>query len=408
MGPQMLHAPARALWNTFRTGQYCRMWMSNAASAGAESMERTTTTWLALQLGGPFAIGLVLAARLVPFLLLGLAAGTVADRVDRTRQLLAVAGGTMLLVGGFGLLNIPGGLQVWQLIAFSFAAGCLQVFDTPARQALIMDAVPRDIAPRALALKALGRSFAAALGALAAGWLIQNVGVVNCYLAAASCSAADCLLVSGLHVAQRHRDTAAPPFGEALRGAARLIFDVPVIGTLVAAGTACEILAFSYGTALPVFAQDVLLAGPEGLGTLNAAVSIGGAIAIIILTLLPLRTRREPLLAAVFVAFGLSLLVLAATRELFLAAAVLVAVGFCGAAFDVVLQILIQLAVPEQQRGRAVGLWVLGVGSGPLGHLEMGALVGAWGAPAGLLINGALTLVAAATLITRGKSIRWW
>jgi hypothetical protein len=54
-----------------------------------------------------------------------------------------------------------------------------------------------------------------------------------------------------------------------------------------------------------------------------------------------------------------------------------------------------QLAVPEAQRGRAVGLWLLGIGSAPVGNLEMGALVAALGAPAALAINGALVLVAA-------------
>src|SRR5439155_26552581 len=116
MNLQMLTGPARAMLSTFRSGQYGRLWLAGATAAGAESMERTATAWLALQVGGPFAIGLVFAARLLPYLLLGLAAGTVADRVDRTRQLLAVAGGTMLLAGGFGLLNMGGGIQVWEVV----------------------------------------------------------------------------------------------------------------------------------------------------------------------------------------------------------------------------------------------------------------------------------------------------
>jgi hypothetical protein len=59
-----------------------------------------------------------------------------------------------------------------------------------------------------------------------------------------------------------------------------------------------------------------------------------------------------------------------------------------------------QMAVPDQQRGRAVGIWVFCIGSGPVGFIEMGFLVGALGAPLGLMINGALT-VAAAVLFYR-------
>ena len=87
-----------------------------------------------------------------------------------------------------------------------------------------------------------------------------------------------------------------------------------------------------------------------------------------------------------------------------MAALVLVVLGFCAASFDVLLQMLIQMAVPDKQRGRAVGLWVLGVGSGPVGHLEMGWLVGALGAPIALLINGMLTVTVATTLLVRARA----
>src|SRR5439155_4905062 len=119
---------------------------------------------------------------------------------------------------------------------------------------------------------------------------------------------------------------------------------------------------------------------------------------VVMLSLLPVRMRREPVLVAVFIGFGRSIVVFAATREVAVAALVLVILGFCGASFDVLLQTLIQMAVPDNQRGRAVGVWVLGIGSGPLGHLEMGWLVGALGAPMALLINGMLTVTVATTL----------
>ena len=69
-------------------------------------------------------------------------------------------------------------------------------------------------------------------------------------------------------------------------------------------------------------------------------------------------------------------------------------------------QTLIQLAVPEELRGRAVGVWVLGIGSAPLGHLEMGSLVTSFGAPLALSTNGCLVLAAAATLLARAPAYR--
>jgi MFS family permease len=372
-------------------------------------MERTATAWLALEAGGgAFAVGLIFAARMLPSLLFGLAAGTIADRADRARQLLAVAGAALLLMASFGWLIGTGNVRVWQVIVFSFVAGCVHVFDTPARQALVLDTVPKEAALRALALTALAARFAAALGALAGGALIPLVGVVRCYLVIAVAYGVAALLVAALRVPQEHRSQLAPPpFRQALRGAARLMIDVPAVRTLMIAGIACEIFAFSHMSALPLFAQDVLAAGAEGLGTLNAAVAVGGAVAVALLSLLPGQGRRQPLLAAIFLLYGLSILVFATTRGLAAAAAVLVVTGFCAAAFDVLQQTLIQMAVPDQQRGRAVGVWVLSIGSAPVGHLEMGLLVATLGAPVALLINGALTVAAAALLLARAPDYRW-
>jgi MFS family permease len=371
-------------------------------------MERIATAWLALEAGsGAFGIGLIFAARMLPSLLLGLIAGTIADRSDRPRQLLAVAGVTTFLMAAFGWMVGGGNVHIWQIVAFSFATGCLNVFDMPARQALVLDTVPRAAAPRALALNALAARVAAALGAVAAGALIAWIGVANCYFVIAITYATMGALVMMINVTQnRNTIVTPPPFRHAFREAARLIVDLPKIRTLFIAGLVCEIWAFSYLSSLPLFTQDVLAAGAEGLGTLNAAVSIGGAIAVILLSLLPLEVPRQPLLGAVFLLYGIAIVIFATTRTVFLAASLLLVVGFCAAAFDVLQQTLIQLAVPDEQRGRAVGVWILGIGSAPIGHLEMGAAIGALGAPVALLINGTLTVIAAVILLASAPRFR--
>jgi MFS family permease len=393
----------------FRSPTFRRLWYSSVSSAAALGMERTATAWVALEAGGSaFEIGLIFAARMLPSLLFGLTAGTIADRADRPRQLLAVAGVAALLMLAVSWLIGTGGIQVWQVVAFSFAAGCIHVFDTPARQALVLDTAPKDAALRALALIALAARFSGALGALAAGLLIPLAGVARCYLLIATAYGVTAALVAALRVPQEHRTLVAPlPFRQALRDAARLVIDVPAVRTLILAGLACEVFAFSHMSALPLFAQDVLVTGPAGLGMLNAALSVGGAVAVALLSLLPEQGRRQPLLSMIFLVYGLSILILAATRELAVAVVVLLVIGFCAGAFDLLQQTLIQMAVPNEQRGRAVGLWVLSLGSAPVGHLEMGGLIAALSVPIALLINGTLTVAAATTLLVRAPSYRW-
>lgn len=392
----------------FHSSSFRRLWCSSLSVAAGHGLERTATAWLAIEAGGgAFAIGLVFAARMLPSLLFGLMAGTLADRNNRSHQLLVVAGAGLALMAGLSWAVQQGAVAVWQVILIAFATGCVQVFDTPARQVLILDTVPAEAAERALALNALAGRLAGAVGAFGAGAIIVSGGVARCYLAIAVAHGVTAALVATLRVAEdRRAGEARPSFAESFRGAARLIVDVPAVRLLICAGVACEIFAFSHSTALPLVAQDVLRSGATGLGTLNAATSIGGTIAVLLLSLLPRSVRREPLLGAAFLVYGLSILVVGSTRSLAFAAAALVVTGICAGAFDVLQQTLIQLAVPKEQRGRAVGVWVLGLGSAPVGHIEMGLLIALLGAPGALLINGGLTVFAAAILLILAPTYR--
>jgi MFS family permease len=382
---------------------------SSLTAAAGTGMERTATAWLALESGGgAFAVGLVLAARMLPSLLFGLASGTLADRVDRPRQLVTVGAAAMPVMAGLGWLARPGTVDMAYLVPIAFGIGCVSVFDAPARQALVVDTVPREFAPNALALNAAAVRLFMAVGAFAAGVLIPTFGVASCYVGVAAAYGVEVGLVTLVRPRQLHRATLIRSvFRRALWDAARLVVDIPAVRTLMVAGVACEVFAFSYTSATPVFARDVLAAGAEGLGALNAAAAVGGTAAVLLLSAVPSHVRREPVLGAVFLAFGASLVLLASTSSLTAAVGVVVVTGAAAAAFDVLQQTLLQMAVPEEQRGRAVGLWVLGLGSGPFGFLEMGVVVAALGAPSGLLINGSAVVVAAVALLAFAPVYRW-
>lgn len=374
-------------------------------------MQLTATAWLALgSAGGAFSVGLVLAARMLPNLLFGLTAGTLADRANRSHVLVAVGLSGMPIMLGLSWLASREVTPVGLLAVLSFASGCVSVFDIPSRQALVMDTVPRELAPGAMALNALATRLCTALGALCAGALIPLAGVGSVYLAVAAIYALGAglvLCVRPLAVPTGRSQAAPPPFSQALGEAVRMIARHAAVRTLMLAGIACEVFGFSFSTAVPVLARDVLATGAAGLGTLNAATSLGGMLAVGGLSLVPARVPREPLLGLVFVVYGAALVALSRSTDVAGAAAALLATGACAAAFDVLQQTLMQLAVPASQRGRAVGIWVLGIGSAPLGHIEMGTLAATLGAPTAVSINGCLVLAAAATLVARARAYRW-
>jgi predicted MFS family arabinose efflux permease len=372
-------------------------------------MERVATGWLALDAGGgALGVGIVLAARTLPSLLFGLAAGALADRLERRRILMGVSLAGVLLAISLGLLVGTGSVALWQVAAIAFLSGSIQVSDQPARQALVFDTVGRASAPNAIALNAVATRLFGAVGAFAGGLIIPAFGIANCYFVVAAAYLLALAILAGLRVrASEHAVAAPPPFGRALAEAGRLMVERPAVRTLVLAATTCEIFAFSYMTAVPTFARDVLQAGAEGLGTLTAASSIGATLVVVVLSGLPAGVRREPLLTGVYLLYGASILAFAVAPSLLVAAVVMLVIGSCASAFDVLQQTMIQLAVPEDQRGRAVGIWVFSIGSAPLGHLEVGALAGALGAPPALLINGVCVVAGALILLTRSPAFRF-
>lgn len=392
----------------FRIPAFRWLWCSTLGASTAQGIDRTATAWLALESGGgAIAVGVSLAARTAPSLLFGLAAGTFADRNDRRRQLLAVAGaGLPLMIGVFWLVN-AGNVGIVQVAAISFILGCLQVFDGPARQALIPDTAGFENAPSAFALNALGSRLAFAVGALVAGLLIPVAGTAVCYLAVAIGYGLAAALVAPIranrHVSPRKE---RPSFARALLDAARLVVDVPAIRVLSICGITTEIFAFSYATALPVVARDVLQSGAEGLGALNAAGSIGGMVSVALLSFLPSSIRREPVMTVVLILYGLAILSLSSVSLMAIALPVMFLMGTCAASFDVLQQTLIQTSAPDELRGRAAGVWFFGVGSAPAGHLEMGFLIAALGVQESLGVNGLIVLATAAILLALAPGYR--
>lgn len=371
-------------------------------------MERVATGWLALETGGgPLAVGVVLAARSLPSFVLGLTTGALADRFNRRRVMLAVAVTGASLMALLGLLVRIGLVELWEVALIAFLNGCVQVTDSPSRQALVVDLAGRQNAGRGIALNALASRLFGAVGAVAGGVAIPLLGVANCYFLVAAAylvNAALLGMIADRSVAQSARSPL--PFRRTVSDAGRLILENPAVRTLVVAGMVCEVFAFSYQTAVPSLAQDVLKAGAEGLGTLTAAGSIGATVAVLALARLPSQIRREPVLGIVFVLYGVSLIGFANAGNLLLATAVMLVVGGCAAAFDALQQTMIQLAVPEDQRGRAAGIWSFSIGTAPIGHLEVGALAATLGAPGALVLNGSAVIVAAATLLLRSPTYR--
>ena len=364
-------------------------------------MEHVALGWLVLELtDSPFMVGLASAARMAPFFFLGILSGAVADRVDRRVLLRFLAAAASIVAAALALLLVAEAAQVWHVMVLAVAMGCVWAFTMTLRQAYTYDIVGPELALNGLSLNALSQRTGGVAGAIMAGAIIATLGVGAQYLAvSASYLAGGAVLLAVRDVGQ----SAATGQESVLRGVLgyiELIRGNRTLMILMLLAAATEVFGFTHQSLLPVFARDVLGVGAVGLGVMSAVRQGGGIIGLLFLASLGDFRRKGLLMFAAAVGFGLGQMAFSLATSIFVFVAVLAFVNACASVADTLYKTLMQRNVPNEQRGRAMGSWVLSIGTAPAGHLGVGAMAGALGAPGALLINGGiLTFIGLTTAI---------
>jgi hypothetical protein len=364
--------------------------------------ETVVLGWLTLELtNSPFLVGVAMGARSMPLFFVGIPAGALADRLPRHRLLIATATGQALTAATLGLLTLLGLVNLPLILLLTLAAGTIRGIEQAARQGYAHDVAGAAELMNGFAILGVAMRAGWLLGSLGTGWVIAHLGSGAAYLAvgAGYLAGAAALL------------PASAPAGAAARDAGTLwdhIVDfVTAVGkdrtllVLMLLTSGAEILGFSHQALLPSLARDVLHVGPEGLGALNAARSIGGILGLFAISMRGPIEGGGALFLTVLAFFGGSIVVLGVAPH-FVALTgvivVLVLANSAGALTDLLAQSLMQRGVPARLRGRAGGAWVAAIGLAPVGQLQIGGLASLFGVSLALGASG-LGLVALASVI---------
>ena len=388
---------------SLRIRDFRLLWASTLLYSLATGMEQVSVGWLIFELtGSELMVGVGAAARMLPFFLLGLLSGAIADRWER-RWLLCIgtvgASGVALLMA---LLLLGGIGNVWVVIALVLALGGTFAFVLTVRQTFTYDIVGPGYALNGLALGAMAMQGGGIAGSLVSGAVIEVAGpgwqfaaAALCYL----CSAAATLTIRNPGV------SASPSATSVIRnliGYIRLLRNYRLLLVLMILTAATEILGFTHMTLLPVFAKEVIQVGPAGLGVMTAGRQAGGLLGLWVLAGLGNIRKKGLMMFATALGFGLGLMAFSLSGNIYSFLGVLLFVNACAMAVDTLYKTLMQELVSDEERGRAMGSWVLSIGFAPVGHVGIGALAGVVGAPRALLINGvalaAISLVSALAL----------
>lgn len=388
-------------FRAFRSRNYRLLYGGALISYTGDWMDQVSLNWLVLSLtDSPVALGLVNFCRLAPILAFSLLGGLLADRGDRRELLIKTQGLTMLASCALVGLVFSPWLSLGPVLALTLLRGLLLSFDRPARQALIPGLVPREDLANALALHSALRNFTRILGPAVAGVLIATVGVHGGLVANALSFLRVLSALFLMRVPRRETQWVSRGVRQDLGEGLRYVVHEPAVAAIVTLTLVPMLFGLPYSTLVPVFARDVLEAGPVGYGLLAAATGLGALLGAVWLVRVDQPTGRHLLGGAL--AFGGALVGFGMSPYFGVSFALLVAAGFSQQVYLTTANALVQLLVPDELRGRVMSIYTLDRGLMPLGALGAGALAGIVGAPLTLVGMGLLCalLPLAATLRT--------
>jgi MFS family permease len=400
----------------FQHRNYRIFFGGQAVSLVGTWMQQVAQAWLVLQLtGDPIWLGIVAAAQFIPVLVLGLFAGVAADSLPKRETLIATQIVMMTLAVILTILTVTDLVEVWMILILAILLGCANAVDMPVRQSFAIELVGREDVGNAVALNSAMFNGSRIVGPALAGLTIGVFGVA----AAFALNALSFLAVIVALAALDERALRTPPriarptsAGEVVDNLAeglRYVRQTPLVllAVLVVGGVAT--FGMNFNVLMPAFAADDLASGAAGYGFLMAASGVGSLIAALSLAF---RGRpRTSRIATGAIVLGLASVAMATTTVYPVAVALMVVVGYGGISMAATANATIQLAVPDDLRGRVMSVYTtIFAGSVPLGGLLMGAIASGYGPPAAIAIGGILSglvgLAAAVWLRARRESSR--
>jgi MFS family permease len=372
-------------FRALRYRNYRLIWVGFFLSNIGSWMQTVAQGWLVRDLTASNSlIGFVSFANSFPQIAFSLFGGVCVDLFNRRKLLIVTQAVYMVNAAALGALvllrdwKLWGGLSLWHVIAFAFIGGVSSTLATPAFQALIPDLVSREDLPCAVALNSAQFNLSRIIGPTIGGLLFSVIGIAGCYfLNSASflaVIAALWLLQLPPWLAPDSRD--AHEMWRQMVAGVRYVYWRPRVKALLGVVAVNSLCGSPFLIFLPVFARDVLNREAQGLAQLWAAIGVGALLSALVMAYsLSNSRRRERLLLAGNVFFGLAVTGFALSRDFTLSCLFLALVGAGMVSITTTIDTLLQILVQDEMRGRVMSMYLLTfAGLQPVGCLLIGAL----------------------------------
>ena len=351
----------------------------------------------------PLDLGWVGLAQFLPSILLFLISGHAADRFNRRNLLLVCDFGFAVCFALLIMITLRGSVSIISIYAVLVLLGVVRSFNGPVSRAIFPQLVPPEVFASSVAWGSTFWQAATILGPVAGGILYafaerafgHGAGPESVY--ACSLGAAVAAVALMLRVPSRERERIKPSatLNTVLEGFRYIWREKMILGAI-----SLDLFAVLLGGAvalLPVYAREVLLSGPWGLGVLRSAPGVGAGVMAILIAHYPLKRRAGAAMLWCVAAFGLCTVVFGVSRSFTISLVALFLVGATDMVSVIVRATLIQVATPDQMRGRVNAVDMIFIGaSNELGQFESGLTAQWFGSVRAVILGGIGAMVVTA------------
>ena len=383
-------APIRP-WSSLLIRDYRLLWIASVLSSLAGQIRNVATLYQVYDISGSaFKLGLTGFLETLPFIVFGLFAGAVADAFDRKKLLIATISLQLVPNLLLGILTLTGVIQVWHIYALGLVGAFVEVFNWPARAALIPRLVPSALLMNAMVVNTMILQTSFLVGPAMGGFLIDKSGLAMAYFSSTLLFVPAIIAIFSLRASGKIEGPRRQVNLRSIVEGIEFIWVQRIILSLFLLDFAVVLVGF-YRPILPIFAADVFKTGASGLGVLYAAPSLGSLLGSTALLMAGDVPRKGVLVIVAALFFAASLALLGLSQWFWMAVAAVALLGFTDSISVAIRRTVVQLLAPDGMLGRAASLiTVFAQTTNGLGALLAGIAAEYLGAPNALLIGSGL------------------
>lgn len=402
-GSRRLLAAVSAL----RHRNYRLYWFGQLFSVLAQNMEAVAQSWLVLEItNSPLLLGLTGLTFSIPTIALTLLGGAVADRTDRKRIMICSQIGSFVMFLLLAILVANERVVLWHVMTAAFFSGCFRAFDRPSRMALLPLMVPKQDIPNAVAIGGTIWQLNKLVGPALAGMLIYLVSIGATYLFCCAASGTAILLWLGIRLDRQRITATAGGLLQNMLDGLNFIRKNEIYYSFIGMTFFNSVFGMSYLILMPVFARDILFVGSEGFGLLQSAGGAGALCGVLLVAYFgQARGKGKQALSGALV-FGMLLIVFAYSNSYRLSLAMACVLGMASQFYMTTIHAILQVNLPDQLRGRVMGIHGLAWELMPVGGMIGGVIAEVNGAPSAVAFGGAMVAGMALVVAVFLPSIR--